>query len=565
MHRFSRFQISRERFRTVRLDIVTGSEPGGRFYVMVAVSTAIASLGLITNSTAVVIGAMLVAPLMTPIFGIALALIRSDSVLLGKALKAEIAGVFAAVLMGFILGSVYPTLEATPAMLSRTQPQLFDLLVAVLAGFAGAYAIVDENISPALPGVAIATAIVPPLANCGLCFAIGAYEGGTGSFLLFFANFLSMLLVASAVFWAFGMTRRAEALDKKDVARRFGLPVVLFILVSAILSNTLFEIMQDRRLKKTIKEVLAGYVSDLPGTAVSSVIHEVDSGKVFVLADINAPQTISPLRVSRIEARLADVLKQPAELIIRSTITREVTAIDSTSQVSAQDLDGSFVSEDPNPKILMTKVADSIIRSYFATQIAFELRDVDLLQIADKPALIATVLGLTPLPEKDIQELESRIRERMKDPNIELIIRFIEMVLADQDGVIRYEWNSLEQSDPEQRELVDQAKVLFHQVFDKDGERFITGVNYAFLDGKCHFLLEIVGAKLVSVEDVKNLESWLAEKTGQPVKIHVWSKLDAVVTSKGYNSFRAATQDFFEKQKPEFQKEIDRILETWIR
>ena len=65
-------------------------------------------------------------------------------------------------------------LEATPEMLSRTRPNLIDLLVAILAGFAGSYALIDEKISPALPGEAIATAIVPPLANSGLCFSLGA-------------------------------------------------------------------------------------------------------------------------------------------------------------------------------------------------------------------------------------------------------------------------------------------------------------------------------------------------------------------------------------------------------
>ena len=173
--------VTAERARIVQQDIAEGSEPGMRFYILVVVSTMIAGFGLVMNSTAVVIGAMLVAPLMTPIFGMALALVRSDAHLLGRAGRAEIAGVVAAILMGFLLGKIYPGLEPTPEMLARTQPQLFDLLVAIFSGFAGAYALVDEKISPALPGVAIATAIVPPLANTGLCFAVGAYAGGVGS------------------------------------------------------------------------------------------------------------------------------------------------------------------------------------------------------------------------------------------------------------------------------------------------------------------------------------------------------------------------------------------------
>jgi uncharacterized membrane protein len=76
-------------------------------------------------------------------------------------------------------------LQVTPERLSRTEPNLMDLLVAVLAGVAGTYALIGARLSPALPGVAIATAIVPPLANSGLCLAMGAYQGAWGSFLLF--------------------------------------------------------------------------------------------------------------------------------------------------------------------------------------------------------------------------------------------------------------------------------------------------------------------------------------------------------------------------------------------
>ncbi|HSQ86590.1 MAG TPA: TIGR00341 family protein, partial [Desulfobacterales bacterium] len=212
-----KIKVPYERVVTVYEDIERGSKPELRFYAMVGASTAIAAFGLIMNSTAVVIGAMLVAPLMTPIFGIALALVRGDASLLGRAIRAEIVGVILTVSLAACFGLVIPELEVTQEMLSRTSPNLLDLLVAVFAGFAGAYAMVDEHISPALPGVAIATAIVPPLANSGLCLALGAYYGAMGSFLLFFANFLSILLVASAIFFASGMAHEFESITKKDV------------------------------------------------------------------------------------------------------------------------------------------------------------------------------------------------------------------------------------------------------------------------------------------------------------------------------------------------------------
>lgn len=153
MPEHSNLRISDTRAYAVYNDIVSGSEPGVRFYTMVAVSTAIAAFGLIQDSAAVVIGAMLVAPLMTPIFGIALGLIRGNARLLGRALLAEAVGVVATISIAILIGVILPGIEVTDQMLSRTHPNLLDLLVAVFAGLAGAYALVDEKISPALPGV----------------------------------------------------------------------------------------------------------------------------------------------------------------------------------------------------------------------------------------------------------------------------------------------------------------------------------------------------------------------------------------------------------------------------
>ena len=333
MRKLFKIKVSDERARSVLEDIATGSEPELRFYAMVAASTAIATFGLIKSSTAIVIGAMLVAPLMTPIFGIALALVRGDAILLGRSIRAEIAGVTLTMGLAVCFGYLIPELEATPEMLNRTTPNLLDLLVAVFAGFAGAYAIVDEHISPALPGMAIATAIVPPLANSGLCISLGAYQGAAGSFLLFFANFLSILLVAAFVFFAAGMEREFGSVTKKVVVRRFGLAIIGFCLVAAFLSKGLYEIVQASRLKNSIYSVLSEELSHLPATDLRKVINQTHENKVFVLAQVNAPTDISPSHVKKIEETLEKKIAKPIELFMRITVTRDVSATGSVNLV----------------------------------------------------------------------------------------------------------------------------------------------------------------------------------------------------------------------------------------
>ena len=177
---------SENRKQEVRDDITIGSTPRTAYYLLLSISVLIAAFGLVTNSAAVVIGAMLVSPLMTPIFGISLGLIRGNMTLLRKASAAEFGGVMVGIGAATILGFLPFANEVTSEMLSRTSPTLIDLVVAALAGTAGCLAMIDERISPVLPGIAMATALVPPLAVCGLCISFGAFYGAWGAFLLFF-------------------------------------------------------------------------------------------------------------------------------------------------------------------------------------------------------------------------------------------------------------------------------------------------------------------------------------------------------------------------------------------
>jgi uncharacterized hydrophobic protein (TIGR00271 family) len=141
-------QVSPQRARVVVRDIAAGSRPQGRFFVLLIAASMIASFGLIANSTAVIIGAMLVSPLMTPIFGVALGMLRGNPQLLWRSLSSELIGIILAVGSAYLIGLPQLTFDtATSEMLARTQPNLLDLLVAVFAGFAGAYALVDERVS----------------------------------------------------------------------------------------------------------------------------------------------------------------------------------------------------------------------------------------------------------------------------------------------------------------------------------------------------------------------------------------------------------------------------------
>ena len=552
--------VTDKRAADVYKDIVTGSEPGGRFYAMVAASTAIATFGLIKDSTAIVIGAMLVAPLMTPIFGIALGLVRGGASLFGRSVRAEIVGVFVTIALGAFIGLLIPELDATKEMLSRTKPNLLDLLVAVFAGFAGAYALVDEKISPALPGVAIATAIVPPLANTGLCLSLGAYHGATGSFLLFFANFLSILLVASVVFYASGMDREFEKATKKDIFRKFGLAGVGFLAVAVFLSYGLNKMVQERKLTRTIGSILSEELSHLPATSLQQIIHRAHNDKIFVLAHVHASGDITPSRVNLMEKALEKRLESPVELFVRTTLSRDISSTGSINQITTESLDGFFFGRKPDPQIQYMKVAEQTIREYLSTQVGLYVEEINLLPTAERFTILATVFGVRQLTDKEMADLESEIQQRAKTDSLHLAFRHVDVNLYDRWGPMYWAWVSFEDMTPEQEAIVKRTKDFLTKSF-RNTNYTLVNFHFTFRKGLYHALLEVTGPEVFPKEKVAALKKEMVKVAGIPMELYVRWKAEVVVTDKGYESF-VALQDKLQKQMDTlYRDKINKMVE----
>lgn len=176
--------IERDRYAQARLEIAEASAFDLPYAIMNFLATVVACYGLLANSPAVVIGAMILAMLLGPISGVALALVDGDIGLLRKALFAELGGVLLVVVTAFVVGFVHRDIPLTHEIMVRTAPNFFDLMIALASGAAGAYASVSTRLSVAFIGVAVATALVPPLACCGMLLARGDAELAGGAFYL---------------------------------------------------------------------------------------------------------------------------------------------------------------------------------------------------------------------------------------------------------------------------------------------------------------------------------------------------------------------------------------------
>jgi uncharacterized hydrophobic protein (TIGR00271 family) len=182
------------------------------FVALMVLSTVMAAIGLIQNSGAVVIGAMLVAPLMTPLMGLGLSLVQGNRMLAKMSFHSVILGVGVSLLGGFLVGSLaFGFQEPTLEMLARGVPGFLDLMVAFAAGMAAAYASTRPNLIAALPGVAIAAALVPPIATAGLALSLGQFDLAIGALLLFGINMVTIILASMLSLWLVGFRNLKKA------------------------------------------------------------------------------------------------------------------------------------------------------------------------------------------------------------------------------------------------------------------------------------------------------------------------------------------------------------------
>jgi uncharacterized hydrophobic protein (TIGR00271 family) len=225
-----------------------------RFGIFMALTATIATFGIATDSTAVVIGAMLIAPLMAPILGVSAGLINGRLRLATWSGLIALAGIFGTIALAWLLSGMIPDLQAVVTnsqVTSRTAPNLLDLAIAIAAGAAGAYGVSRVEGSDALPGVAVSIALIPPLAVIGITLHANDLPGAAGASLLFLTNMFSIILMAGLVFLLVGYGEWSELYRRKDRIRTsfaiVALGAVLITIPLALTGQTILGNASDLR------------------------------------------------------------------------------------------------------------------------------------------------------------------------------------------------------------------------------------------------------------------------------------------------------------------------------
>ena len=240
-----------------------------QFSVLLFLAAIIATMGVLGDSTATVIGAMIISPLMTPIMATAAALVMGQMRRAGRSFLTVVIGVLGVIALSFFLALCYNIVmggvvdfAVNSQVLARISPRVIDLVAALASGAAGAFCMSREDISDSLAGVAISISLVPPLCVVGISLHSGQLAAAEGAFLLFLTNFLSILLAGGGVLALLGLGRAATKHINGAARRNAFIAIGLGILIVTVpLAMTGARIAADTRAQLDSKEVVGTWLA----------------------------------------------------------------------------------------------------------------------------------------------------------------------------------------------------------------------------------------------------------------------------------------------------------------
>jgi len=298
--------LDEEQKETIRTGIRNGAELSLPYLSMNVFAATIASYGLFVNSPAVIIGAMLIAMLLGPISGISLALVESDIKLLARGFLTLLAGAAVVFITAYILGIIHDDVPITKEIMGRTAPNLADLVIALAGGAAGAYAAVSPRLSVAVVGVAIATALVPPLCAANILFARGEFTLGGGALLLTFTNIVAIQFSSSVVFWLSGFRKisRTSGLSFLGFIQGNFVSIAILCVLAIVLTDKVQEILARKGFELKTESILRSKIISASSYMMPVRFIENDSDLCIVSAGMVAPTPPTPAQIVELEKLL---------------------------------------------------------------------------------------------------------------------------------------------------------------------------------------------------------------------------------------------------------------------
>ncbi len=317
--------VTGERRAEIINSVWSTSQGDFSFFLLVLLSSIIATQGLLIGSPAVIIGAMLVAPLMSPIIGIGLSSVIGEGRMLREAAVSLALGALIAVFLAFLMTQInnllpFFSLDASRLpgeVLARTQPSPIDLVIALAGGLAAAFALAMPKISPSLPGVAIATALMPPLCTVGIGLALpdeARWNIAGGASLLFITNAVTIAFAAMIVFIALGLRPKIlETREESAVPRNVlvaGLLTAILLIWLTIFSIRIFQTAAENG---QIETIIREEVTRIPGAELVSQDVLRDGDHIVLHVTIQTTRTLAHLQGNDLKNAVGDRIQREIE------------------------------------------------------------------------------------------------------------------------------------------------------------------------------------------------------------------------------------------------------------
>jgi hypothetical protein len=371
---------------------------------------------------------------------------------------------------------------------------------------------IDERISPALPGVAVATSLTPPLATTGLCLAFGAYQGAWGAFLLFAANFLAILVVSALVFIVAGFVTRQEIGSFLKFIERFAAAAIGLVAVAVILTFYL--------------------------VTLEKFLYYRNKGWLDVFSTVRTPRVLSPQKVKHMEEALTQHLGEPVHLFVRCSLTKDVTATGTTTLLTGRNLDGKFTTDAMSPEAQTLQAAEQFVREILVNFPEVTLNDIEMVTLPTGPVLVVSVqMPRTPLPV-GIQRLENLLQERIGDPRTRLVVRVINSLDISSKGRILLGQAHFGEQSAEEITLQEALEQAAQAGIEQLPNLFVINIDAAKAEAGWAVRAEVVGPRIPSPAEVRTLETRLQKLAGQPVTMSLWARTEVVVTGQRYSSVK---------------------------
>ena len=410
-------------------DILSNISFRGSNLWVLACAILIASIGLNVNSTAVIIGAMLISPLMGPIVGAGFALATYDFDLLKKTGRSLLIATVVSLIVSFIYFYISPFKDVQSELLARTSPTIYDVLIAFVGGLVGAISLTREDKGNPIPGVAIATALMPPLCTAGFGLATGNFSYFLGAFYLYSINCFFIAIATFLIIKYLKYTPKNtgnEALNKR-------LRVVITTLVILIVTPSLYlaySLLEEKKFHENVAHYITAEFENSGYTIIYKKIRYNTNPKSIELAFLD--KKFSDEELKTLQSNLKNFKLLNTELIVRqkeSEIDKEILSEinKNKSSLSSKDVMINQLKEelaqykynDPTFAKEMQVLFPNIERFYFGKLTDFNRKDnTSLTTVMIYTPKKETIKGKEVAKEVDTQKLQQWLAEKFGDKKV---------------------------------------------------------------------------------------------------------------------------------------------------